>query len=469
MNRHVPMTYPIARSLPRPRAGVLLAALAALLLLGWTPAPARAARLHANQTNPAQPKMVFAHYMMALPPAGIHPTVQNFKDDIALAQSCGIDGFALNCGGWSTGKNAYYKTWSLMMYQAAQELGTHFQLFFSEDHLAYPEILDMVQSTYTHPNQFRVNGRAVLSSFADPLTPDLIAQLAAQGTPVFFAPNYHPYVAHEVYNLADVKQLVGRADSLDGYFDFGAGGTGPQLANNTALLAPAFAAAGKTFMGDLTPFYRGLGEANFRVFETRGCEGMEAEWQAAISEDAPWVEIVTWNDFSEATYLMPFPASREASVWPGNWGPILSHSGYAAATGYYASWFKSGHAPGITRDVLCYSYRLFPKHLAAPVNPRDPASPLSRPRGADLLDDKVYVTLFAKAAGQLTVHSGSSACAYRVKAGVNNFEMFFNPGAQRFVFERRGAVVIDKTGEHVISATDVSSDFNCFSGYATGS
>lgn len=459
MKRHVTMTPYSNR---RHGFGVLFAALMTLLLLGWTAAPGRAAPPHA-----ASPKMVFAHYMVCLPPAGTAPTVQDFKNDIVLAQKCGIDGFALNCGGWSTGQGAYYKRWSLLMYQAAEELGTNFQLFFSEDHLPDAEILDMVQSTYTHPNQFRCGGRPVLSSFDDPLSPALIAALAGRGTPVFFAPNYTPQVPHEVDTAADVSEVAGRAEYMDGFFDFGAGGTGPEIAGNTSRLAPAFAALGKTFMSSVTPYYRGLG-GNYRLFETRGCEAMEAEWQAAISADVPWVEIVTWNDFSEASYLMPFPVSQEAAVWPGHWGPILSHAGYAAATGYYASWFKSGHAPAITQDLLCYSYRLYPKRLSAQVTPSDPNSPLARPSGADGLDDKVYVTLFAKQAGQLTIRSGSSARLYRIKAGVNNIEMFFNPGAQRFVFTRGAATVIDRVGEHAISATDVSSDFNTFSGYATG-
>jgi hypothetical protein len=53
-----------------------------------------------------------------------------------------------------------------------------------------------------------------------------------------------------------------------------------------------------------------------------------------------------------------------------------------------------------------------------------------------------------------------------VSAGVDDVEMPFQPGAQRFVLTRHGKTVIDKTGEKPIQATDTSSRFNYFAGEA---
>ena len=40
-------------------------------------------------------------------------------------------------------------------------------------------------------------------------------------------------------------------------------------------------------------------------------------------------------------------------------------------------------------------------------------------------------------------------------------------GTPRFILERRGRVLIDKTGEHAISTTDNWANFNYFSSGAT--
>ena len=61
------------------------------------------------------------------------------------------------------------------IYRAAQELGTGFKLFFSVDFAGLKKhppgefesyVLDMVKTYGHHPNQFMVDGRTVVSTFA---------------------------------------------------------------------------------------------------------------------------------------------------------------------------------------------------------------------------------------------------------------------------------------------------------------
>lgn len=79
----------------------------------------------------AAPKrhQVFAHYMVCFAAQG--EAVDDYKREIQEAQAAGIDGFALNCGAWHN--EPHYPRRVKAIYQAAQELKTGFQLFFSVD------------------------------------------------------------------------------------------------------------------------------------------------------------------------------------------------------------------------------------------------------------------------------------------------------------------------------------------------
>jgi len=131
-------------------------------------------------------------------------------------------------------------------------------------------------------------------------------------------------------------------------------------------------------------------------------------------------------------------------------------------------WYKSGVRPPITRDRLFYFYRLHPKAIDGFRDPEN-RTDRGRPAGADALEDDVYVTLFLTRRAALTIESGDTSRSFDVEAGVSHVAMPFAPGKQRFVLRRNGNVVIDKTGEHAVSATDASSNFDYFSGSAIAS
>ena len=118
----------------------------------------------APASPPDRPKKVFAHYMVCCPTAGGAATLDDYKREIVEAQKRGVDGFALNCGGWKK-REPHYHARTLLMYEAAKQLGTDFQLFVSLDGEALAELQDVVRTLKDHPNQFRQDGRPVLSTF----------------------------------------------------------------------------------------------------------------------------------------------------------------------------------------------------------------------------------------------------------------------------------------------------------------
>jgi glucan endo-1,3-alpha-glucosidase len=421
---------------------------------------------------------VFAHYMVCIPRAGGDATVADYAREIQEAQARGVDGFALNCGGWTL-LEPHYKARVSLIYEAARQLDSGFLLFISADYataLSLAETRDMILSFRDHPNQFRREGKPVLSTFAGEGADnahgrEIIDFLDREfpdgrgGHDVCYVPYYYPRPnITEIPQPEHVDQVYDTFPGLDGFFYFGAAGTGPALAEANARLADRWVGAGKVFMAGITPYYRGLG-GNYRVYETRGFEGMAREWEAAIEHHATWAEIVTWNDWGEASYICPFGEPSETSLWGGNWGSMLSHAAFLDASRYYIQWFKTGTPPPIERDEVHYFYRLHPAALEGRVKPGEDG--LGRPGGADDLCDSVFATCFLTGPARLTIHSGQTARAFDLPAGVQHVEMPFAPGPQRFVLERQGAAVIDKTGEHEIGL-DTATNFNVFGGSAVG-
>ena len=419
------------------------------------------------------PRYVFAHYMVCCPTAGGGATLADYQREIAAAQARGIDGFALNCGGW-TAREPHYKQRCLLLYEAARTLGTGFKLFLSADYccgLSLDETRDMIETFATHPNQFRWDGKPVLSTFTgegrdNQAGKRLIAFLdelgKGQGRPVCFVPHFYPRPnITEHPQPAHVAQLLADFPTLDGFFYFGAAGNTEQLVAANGHLARGWLGAGKIYMASVSPYYRGLG-GNYRCFETGGLEGFARQWTNAREIGAQWVEIVTWNDWGEASYVAPFGPPAATTLWNGHWGKMLSHVAYLDAMRYWIDWFKTGAPPAIQDDRLFYAYRPHPRALAG--RPKPDAEAAGRPGGADRLRDEVFVTVLLTAPARLTVHSGPTQCAFDLPAGAQHVALPFAPGAQRFVLERDGRVLRDKTGEHPISATEALGNFNMFAG-----
>src|ERR1700679_3302743 len=85
---------------------------------------------------PAQ-RMVFAHYMLTNQDyqGDTDPTqkqkIASYEREIREARGIGINGFALNAGGWF--REPYYIRYAAQMFEAALRLHSGFKLFFSVD------------------------------------------------------------------------------------------------------------------------------------------------------------------------------------------------------------------------------------------------------------------------------------------------------------------------------------------------
>jgi glucan endo-1,3-alpha-glucosidase len=395
--------------------------------------------------------------------AGGGVTKQDFAAEIKQAQAHGVDGFALNCGSWD--KEPSYHARSSLMFSAASELGTNFKLLFSADQLRLDETIAMVTEFYDQPNMYRFQGRPVLSTYGgdDEWGKALLKSLSDLGKPITFVPFFYPKGLDKRFTPRNVNRLVKENIYADGYFFFGAGGPGDELAQANKQIGEAWRQAGKLYMASATPYYCALGPKNNRVFESRGFEGMAAQWEAAINVGAQWVEIVTWNDWGESTYVASFGSSSTTDLWNGHWGPRLSHAAYLAASNYYIRWFKTGDR-SIHEDELFWFYRLAPRSQPGQIDPDD-ANAIGYPSGAPKLEDRVFVTAFLTAPAKVNIASGDRQYVFTVPEGVHHISAEFANGPQRFLMVRDGRTLLKGEGAFPIEENNWS-NFGYLSGQA---
>jgi len=436
------------------------------LLLGCLSIPSAWMASRVSALQPTS-KRVFAHYMVTWPRGGPNASVDDYIAEFRDAQERGIDGFALNCGGWNRSE-PLYRARVLKMYRAAEQLGSGFKLFVSADGKAQYELDDIVKSTAGLPGQLMVGARPVVSAYAlggkNPARCEsLIEQAELLG--VYFVPHFAPSTGEAEITGAVANEVVNRCLSTQGYFYFGAAGEPDSLARSVKNLATSLKSAGKLFMASVTPYYRGLPTGtNYRAFETDGFAGMATEWLSAIRSNADWVQIVTWNDWAESTYVAPIGSNTRANVYDPRFGALLSHRAYLDASRYFIEWFKLGAAPKIIQDKFYYFYRLHPVGVSEMKGIGASLGIFAAPRSRTILTEQVHVTLFLTSSATLVIGLGDRYTTHDLPAGVSEVTSPSLPGAPRFTLIRNGRIIAEKRGEEPIRTGDFSGAFNYFGG-----
>jgi len=407
---------------------------------------------------------VFAHYMVCFATYGA--TIDAYKHEIQDAQAAGIDGFALNVGAWS-GPETYYKSRVELIYDAAEQLGTNFKLFFSIELTNTNDIVDMLSTYGPRTNSLLSEGKVVLSTFGQNALDwqgSVFTPLRAKGIQLLFVPFFWP---NPVTELPDYQGAVGILNTysniLDGLFLFGAAGLPYQLAQCNSNYTKAVHAAGKIFMASYTPNYWGCLQTNAgrRYYESDGGEGTILQWNAIIANQPDWVEIVTWNDFIESTYSSP--VSDPGVYSSGLQSPQrYCHAGYLELAKHYISWYKTGQEPAIPGDALFYYYRTHPMNAVAS-NTND--VPVTWQFGD--IADVIYNTVFLTAPAQLVISSGGNLSTNTMASGIQSLRTPFAAGPQQFVISRNGVPVIAAQGPDILSQIQVY-DFFPATGFAYG-
>ncbi len=124
--------------------------------------------------------------------------------------------------------------------------------------------------------------------------------------------------------------------------------------------------------------------------EAGNTETIRETWKRAISNGADFAQLITWNDYSEAT---SFARSE------------LHGTAFLDVSAYYASWFKTGKAPALRGDELVLTHRTQFSSTPAALAPKTLSPTLggnvTKPR------DTVEVVAFLRQPATLTITVGS--------------------------------------------------------------
>ncbi|CAL9610833.1 hypothetical protein SUDANB99_05596 [Streptomyces sp. enrichment culture] len=260
----------------------------------------------------------------------------NLQQEVRTARAAGLDGFTLDVLSLS-GRN--WERCRLML-EAARSVDPGFRIVLMPDMASLTtesprEIADALAELGRSPAAHRLpDGRLVVSPFKaearsagwwSALLDDLRAR---HGVRTAFFPVFLDFGAHHE-EFAPISH---------GFSDWGVRTyTQPDDPGRDARIAHRL---GKLWM---QPVAVQDARPSQGVYDEAGNTAtLRATWHRAIAGGADWVQLTTWNDYSESTHVAPSLHNGHA---------------YLDLTSYYLTRFKTGTWPAILRDTLYVTSR----------------------------------------------------------------------------------------------------------------
>ncbi|POW03033.1 hypothetical protein PSTT_11390 [Puccinia striiformis] len=326
----------------------------------------------------------------------INYTRQDWKTQISLAASHGIDAFALNVGSPDRWQVDQVNTAYDVATQITATSGQPFQLFLSLDMSVIqtaPDVATWVTKFAPMKSQLLVGGKAFISTFSGESNlfgasnvstgwkAAVKAPLAALNPPIeaVFVP---------AWSSLDPSTAVSMNPVVDGIMTWKAWPTGNETSNTSvdSLFQADAKKNGKLYMASVSPcFYTHYSDKNF-MFKSDDNLYLN-RWQELIAMpiQPDYIQIVSWNDYGESHYIGPIAGTPPAGT---TWISGFDHQAWLDMTDYFIKWYKTGSPPAITEDKVYYNYR---PHSATAFAIRDPLGP---PANVSVSTDAVYAAVF---------------------------------------------------------------------------
>lgn len=369
--------------------------------------------------------LVFAHYMLVeQPPNG------DYTKDINLAKGAGIDAFALNYGGWNANFDQLSGYLSKFYAQAAS---LDFKVFLSIDTTSVSSssmVVDLYNTYSTHSAQLLVDGKPMLSTFqnADPAwnwQTDVLAHLSP--APLFI-PGTMSTTAESAYSESSAY-----ADGLFSWIHTFL--TTSEESDVDAQFAAKRTAANKKWMASVAPWFFKRFNADMNWSQKQDDGIWIHKWLHLLKLQPDFVEIVTWNDWGEASYIGPSNPAPEDDDYGCYWS-FYDHSAFLKMTKFFARAFKAGktsvHVDKDEEDVFMF-YRTQP----AFTNGVNKTLPL--PDYVEFLHDDVFVVPFLNTSATVTLDSGlNKPFTFVAGPGVSKKAITWSLGDQTLTASRKG-------------------------------
>ena len=377
-------------------------------------------------------------------PAGVDYQVANMATEVRHAVAIGLDGFAYDLLSSSPSSAHLVRLDKLLAAIPTVDPGFRVQLIADmtatsfgggggSDATALSAILYILKTYANNPYVLHTaDGRVVLSAFG------------AEKRNAAFWTNALAQAKAAGINVAFVPMTIGSWSSYSSQFAgvpmYGAASWGTRTVQGSPSLktAPGFAhGQNLLWMGPIGP--QDSRPKNSIFTESTNSAGYRAQWDATIAGGADWIQITTWNDYSEDSEIAPSSKTNNA---------------FYDLAGYYTTWFKTGAQPKIARDVLYYFHRAH--SMVASVAPPDlskQTKAFTPANGPTSSVDMVEVVGLLTAPGTLQVTVGSQTQSKDVPAGIQSFSVPLVNGKPTFRLLRGGSKVVEFSSATTINNT----------------
>lgn len=346
----------------------------------------------------------------------------DMREEVRMASALGVDGFSYDILS-VPGNNTHWKR-LLTMLDIVKKMNNGFKVLLMPDMTAgfrkNPELLvPAVVQVADSPSVYRLkDGSIVIAPFNAQMQPpsywkQVLADLKAQGVKAVFWPTFQAWWEY-VGDYADVAY---------GFSDWGTNTYDEQHKWRREALRTKDR-HDLPFMAPVRP--QDFRAKNFYGSESRNSALFREMWHTAMDEHAQWVQIITWNDYSEASEIAPSTSIR--------------HTFYDLAA-YYTSWFKTGKQPKIVRDAIYYFHRIQPTTATA-------ASPdQTKPFGMKgEPSNQIELLGFLTKPGKLQITIDGKTYTKDAPAGITSFTIPLTLGTPNFRLVRNDKTVIEKQG-----------------------
>jgi hypothetical protein len=370
------------------------------------------------------------------PPSGGDQQLTDLETEVRQAKAGGLDGFTVDLLSNRPSNYNYVRVQALL--EAAHEVDPAFRILLMPDMASLRRIdqdamATMIGDLAAAPSAYRLpDGRVVISPFkAEGRPPSWWSGVFTRlkdryGISVAFVPTF-----------LDWRGNLDRFRSIS--YGYSAWGDRSPLANADIVVAAREAhIRGKLWMAPISVQDE---RPNQGVYdEAENTTNLRTTWQAAINGGADWVQLTTWNDYSENTSFAP-------SVHHGWTFLDLSF--------LYLTRWKTGAMPPVRSDVLYLTHRT----QFTSAQPSYPQTKLMHLRdNSSPSRDEVEVVSVLQAPSTLSITIGGAVQTFDAPAGLSVHTVPLALGAVSAVAERGDAPVATATSPFPVVATPVVQD-----------
>jgi hypothetical protein len=375
-------------------------------------------------------------------PGNVDFEQMNLESEVRRATAIGLDGFAFDVLATDPTSIHYQRLQKLL--KAAPAVDPGFRVLLVADMTTSPfgggggsdatalaGLVALFDAFGSDPSLLRLpDGRVAFAAFA------------AEARSGSFWQNAISALKSGGHDVAFMPMTVGGwtyyASQFAGVPMFGAASWGVRTVTGASYLGTETAAAhgaSLLFMSPVAP--QDSRPKDLTYVESNNSAAFRAEWDATIQARADWVQLVTWNDYSEDSEVSPSSQTNTA---------------FYDMSAYYIAWFKTGVQPRIVRDALYWAHRAHSMDTSvAPPNLARQRAPFQLVDGPTTPADGVELVGFLTAPGTLRITIGLKPHDQAVGVGIQSIVVPLAEGTPSFALSRGGVMVIQAT-----SATPVS-------------